>query len=286
MSMIGKKFNHLTIIGPREIINTRPYYDCKCDCGNKRVIKVREDGLKSGNTKSCGCTRSSNILGQQFGSLKVISRIEKYNKKNYKRIFWECICKCGKKVITRIDRLKDNSACRGCARIVDITGNIYGKLTALNIDYNFRIKAKWFCLCECGNITSTRSASLINGATKSCGCCKLIAENELLDGVEEILPGKYVLKRHHYTYFLGQQHVDGAIFKNNVMICGIEYDGKQHFELIECWGGKEGLRESKKRDKKKNKKFRDNNIPLIRFSYKEVITKELIMKKLKKAGIL
>ncbi len=51
-------------------------------------------------------------------------------------------------------------------------------------------------------------------------------------------------------------------------IC-IEYDGEQHFKEIKSWGGNEYLEKIKKRDKIKTKFCKDNNIPLIRISYKE-----------------
>jgi len=119
-----------------------------------------------------------------------------------------------------------------------------------------------------------------------CPFCKNKSENNLLDMIENILPEVYGLKRHYSPDFLGRQHVDGAICKNGLLICGIEYDGMQHFEPIKAWGGEKKLKENKKSDRKKNKKFKDNNIPLIRFSYDEEITKELVLKRLKEAKIL
>lgn len=49
----------------------------------------------------------------------------------------------------------------------------------------------------------------------------------------------------------------------------IEYDGRQHFESIEIWGGEKALKEIKIRDKIKNEYCKNNNIRLIRISYKE-----------------
>ena len=47
----------------------------------------------------------------------------------------------------------------------------------------------------------------------------------------------------------------------------IEYDGKQHFEAINFFGGIEGLKQTKIRDKVKNNWARKNNIKLIRIKY-------------------
>lgn len=65
---------------------------------------------------------------------------------------------------------------------------------------------------------------------------------------------------------------DYAIFsdveKTN-LICLIEYDGKQHFEEIEYFGGKDGLLYNQQNDKIKNEYCRNNNIKLIRIPYWE-----------------
>lgn len=52
-SLYGQKFNKLTVIGLAKRENYRSFWECICECGNKTV--VREDHLKSGSTKSCGC---------------------------------------------------------------------------------------------------------------------------------------------------------------------------------------------------------------------------------------
>lgn len=54
----------------------------------------------------------------------------------------------------------------------DITGNIYGYLTAVSKTTE---KTKtgtylWNCLCKCGNILKVPISSLTTGHTKSCGC--------------------------------------------------------------------------------------------------------------------
>ena len=57
-------------------------------------------------------------------------------------------------------------------------------------------------------------------------------------------------------------------------IC-IEYDGEQHFQIIEKWGGEEGLKIRKERDEIKNNFCKNNNIKLIRIRYDQDIKKEL-----------
>lgn len=55
----------------------------------------------------------------------------------------------------------------------------------------------------------------------------------------------------------------------------IEYDGEQHFYPIKRFGGKNAFRETKKRDKIKTEYCFNNNIQLIRISYKENINQIL-----------
>lgn len=70
---------------------------------------------------------------------------------------------------------------------------------------------------------------------------------------------------------------DFQIFENNTLLCMVEYDGRQHFA---GWDGKEGsLKDIQRRDQIKNQYCKDNNIPLIRISYKQFDSIETILEK-------
>lgn len=58
MNYIGKKYNNLTVIeyGARDSMG-RMRVLCMCDCGNIKSYDMYS--VKSGNTKSCGCFRST-----------------------------------------------------------------------------------------------------------------------------------------------------------------------------------------------------------------------------------
>jgi len=49
----GNKYGRLTVLGLDSVRNRSSYWLCLCECGNEKV--VRNDCLKSGNTRSCGC---------------------------------------------------------------------------------------------------------------------------------------------------------------------------------------------------------------------------------------
>lgn len=55
---------------------------------------------------------------------------------------------------------------------IDLTGNIYGRLTIIEDDGSRTKTGKvlWLCECSCGNKIHVQSQNLKNGRTKSCGC--------------------------------------------------------------------------------------------------------------------
>lgn len=63
----------------------------------------------------------------------------------------------------------------------DISGQQFGRLTALYKLHNHPKKgnAYWLCVCECGNFAEVSVPNLCSGCTKSCGCLRneLIYEN-------------------------------------------------------------------------------------------------------------
>lgn len=152
-SIIGKKFNHLTIVRldeERNIesykrykngeIKRRPlYYLCQCDCGNKELISLEGQSITrtKNATKSCGCQRT-----------------------------------------------KANNERRGkhCYRD-DLVGSKFGRLMVISKSKNRsgkRNKIMWTCSCECGNIIDIVGESLKAGVTKSCGCIYEETRHEIM----------------------------------------------------------------------------------------------------------
>jgi hypothetical protein len=50
---INERFGKLSVIGEHHRDKKHVFYNCLCDCGNTAI--TREDCLKSGITRSCGC---------------------------------------------------------------------------------------------------------------------------------------------------------------------------------------------------------------------------------------
>ena len=62
----------------------------------------------------------------------------------------------------------------------DLTGKRFGRLTVIGIDDRGNRKTYYNCQCDCGNVKSVRSDSLIAGAIRSCGCMKKEQDKENL----------------------------------------------------------------------------------------------------------
>lgn len=68
-------------------------------------------------------------------------------------------------------------------KLIDETGNRYGKLTVIKRAPNKGTAACWVCQCDCGNIVIIRGRDLRNQHTQSCGCLKninLIEHNKII----------------------------------------------------------------------------------------------------------
>jgi hypothetical protein len=61
-------------------------------------------------------------------------------------------------------------------------GKRYGKLTVVekverDLESRFkRASAKWYCQCDCGEVTRVFGNKLRNGTVKSCNACKIAME--------------------------------------------------------------------------------------------------------------
>lgn len=67
---------------------------------------------------------------------------------------------------------------------------------------------------------------------------------------------------------------------------GIEYQGIQHFEVINHWGGEDGLKKRTENDKKKKKICKSLGYNLIEFRHNENLTEEKLRKKLETLRVI
>jgi dCMP deaminase len=102
LELKGQKFGKLTVLdyAGTSSIHKKPrsLWQCLCDCG-KQVFVIGTN-LKKGNSNSCGCVflnskkyNFKDLVGQKFGQLEVIKRLEEKTKT--RGVLWGCKCACG-----------------------------------------------------------------------------------------------------------------------------------------------------------------------------------------------
>ena len=100
----------------------------------------------------------------------------------------------------------------------------------------------------------------------------------------------YILVKEYYedtiyqyrSEWLEQQSLDIFIPSINV---AIEYQGRQHYEAIDIFGGRDGLENRKRLDEEKRKKCLDNNVKLIEWRFDLLINDKNLKRHLEKIGI-
>lgn len=53
---------------------------------------------------------------------------------------------------------------------IDLTGNVYNRLTVVSFKGRIKRHSYWNCICECGNKSVVDAYELKKGRSKSCGC--------------------------------------------------------------------------------------------------------------------
>ena len=86
-----------------------------------------------------------------------------------------------------------------------------------------------------------------------------ISETELFYKISKYFK-EYKVIQHASPSWLGRQHLDIYLPKLNI---GIEYQGEQHYEPIDFFGGKEAFKKTVERDKRKKELCVDNDCVLI-----------------------
>lgn len=115
-------------------------------------------------------SRLIDIAGKRFGALIAIEKAPNQEKM---KTPWLCRCDCGNEIIADSSELRRGRklSC-GCNphRRKDISGQTFGRLTAIRDVGKRGRKRLWLCACECGNETFGTADDLASGHKRSCGC--------------------------------------------------------------------------------------------------------------------
>lgn len=132
-----------------------------------------------------------NLVGQRFGRLLVIKRVEKPEYIKQHDTYWLCKCDCGKeKIISKRSLRNGGTISCGCyqkeiaskLRFKDLTGEKFGKLLVIKRiekpSNSQRTDSYWLCNCDCGREKIATGSSLRVGDTKTCGYCEILPYGE------------------------------------------------------------------------------------------------------------
>lgn len=283
----GQKIGKLNVVkrAPDKISGgrKRTMWFCRCDCGNQDDVIVSADYLKRSKCPSCGCEVTKNKIkynrvdniGQKFGRLTIIDVLWDYDRSKA-----VCKCDCGNIYVgVKSDIVCGHTKSCGClqsentsfANTKDWTGYVsnYGIEFICQDHMNNKGQWLWKCRCGvCGNYFIALPAKVNNGHITSCGC-RIKSSNE--EYIEYLLSEMCVDFKSQYAFNdckdIYKLRFDFAILDHDSVLGLIEYDGKQHFEPIDFFGGEDGFKATQKRDKIKDNYCRSHNIPLLRLSY-------------------
>ena len=286
-NLINKQFGRLTVLSQFRK-NNHSYCHCQCTCGT--IKDVRQDSLKNGSIKSCGCLHKEivsanyeDLTGQKFNNWTVLQKVPKPSTVQNRGTYWLCECACGTQRVVWGKSLKDGSSkscgcIKGNVLIKDLTGQKFGWLTVIKLEDNYVKGAgsRWICKCKCGNLTVVSGASLVSNHTKSCGCMQSYGE-EL---VATLLSQLNIQFKRQYT-FPELRDKDclrfdfGIVDSNNELKCLIEIQGRQHYvadPLTYGWNTEDHLKITQKHDKMKMEYCQKHQIKLICIQYKDLDT--------------
>ena len=103
-----------------------------------------------------------------------------------------------------------------------------------------------------------------------------VSETMLFHIVEEIYPDVEII-RHHRPNWLEGLELD--IYIPSIKLA-FEYQGLQHFQAVEHWGGKAKLEIQKEHDSRKKRICKEKGVRLICVNYDEELTNEYIRKRI------
>ena len=114
--IVGKKFGRWFVESYAKTKNHVCFYNCKCDCGNKK--QVNSSGLRNGSSRSCSCLQKeiasklnyNDVLGKKFGRWIVLGVSHRNKHGNH---CWRCKCDCGNEKTVSVNVLLSGTS-RSC----------------------------------------------------------------------------------------------------------------------------------------------------------------------------
>jgi very-short-patch-repair endonuclease len=251
-----------------DYINSKTSIRFKCSDCNK-IFKRRPKEISS---IKCSC-KDKNIDYISNAEKKGFNVLEKYKNIRYK-ILHQCK-KCGLKFKTTPKSILNSvNGCPSCSGKKFSTEYYVSKLPKdiefLSVEYKGSIYYHLHKCKICNFEWETKPNYILHMKTSCPSCASSKGEKTISKILEEL----NLIYKKEYSI-----NIDGVNYRFDFFIPElnliIEYDGKQHFEPIEYFGGDEAYQKIKNNDLIKNNWCLDNSILLLRIPYNQNI-EELI----------
>lgn len=115
VNLMGQRFGKLTVVGDAgRAPDGCALWLCRCDCGGEKIATGKN--LRRGDTVSCGCAHTPDLVGQRFGRLVVVEPVGKSDRHGSR--LWRCVCDCGRVTVCSTQHLRsgDSMSC-GCLKL-------------------------------------------------------------------------------------------------------------------------------------------------------------------------
>lgn len=255
---------------------------CKCQCVCGKIVERKYENLKRSTVTSCGCKRieindkqSRDIIGQKFGRLTVLSE----DKIPHKRMI-TCQCDCGNIVIKRkTEVMSGHTKSCGClwmddcchANEKDWTGQVSEAGVKFISKAYMNKTGQWLWNCECPlchNTFVVLPVKVMSNHTSSCGCRSKSLGEQFIKEILEEQNVKYI-PQYSFENCCNKKKLrfDFALFKNKHLFHLLEFDGEQHYQPIDYFGGEKQFEIQHNRDMIKEQYCQQHNIPLTRIKY-------------------
>lgn len=281
-----------------------------CECGERFTTTFERFRLRNKRQcNKCGYARSNKKVAHTYSYVKDFIESESKSgcellSKEYKnnRGKLRIRCFCGKIFVTDFDKFRNRSKrqCNECGynKISDFFTYDYdhvkttieknSKCKLLSTEYHGHSKPLRF-ECHCGEEFVTSFTNFTSREGRQCDYCNnLFSVGE--SRIEEFLQNSNIIYDKQYTFedlksdkSEHKLRFDFAIFQDNGELKKlVEYDGRQHYEPIEFFGGEASHEQLKKNDLKKDNYCKLNEIELIRIPYyneeniEKILTNKLI----------
>lgn len=123
-------------------------------------------------------------------------------------------------------------------RLIDLTGNRYGRLVVIGICGHKGKRITWECKCDCGQKAIALGEDLKSGSTKSCGCLRSEGNNykhgltgsKLWNSYRAMKERCYLPTHIHYKNYGGR----------GISVCD---EWRNSFEFFAVWALRNGYKE-------------------------------------------